>query len=310
MKMLRMRPALLAAVAACVFVALSLPLAAQVAQPPAGRESGEEVGKLIAVLQSDAPPFDKDVACRRLAVIGTKDAVPALAGLLADEKLSDIARYGLEPIPDPSVDEALRAAMAKVKGRLLIGVLNSIGNRRDQKAVPALVKLLGEADQGVAAAAASALGKIGGLQSAKALERALGSAPAALRPAVGDACLWCARTLLAEGKRKDALALYDRVRGSDLPPHIVAAAARGAVLERGSAGVRLLVELLKSDNQELFGMALRLAREMPGAEVTKALVAELANLPVERRDLLSQALRDRGEAAALPPVSKPQGAGS
>jgi len=165
--------------------------------------------------------------------------------------------------------------------------------------VPDLVRLLGDADQGVAAAAARALGKIGGLRSAKALAGALGSAPAALRPAVADACLWCAQTLLADGKRKQALALYDRVRTSDLPPHILAAATRSAVLERGNAGISLLLQLLKSDDEELFGIGLRAAREMPGAEATRALVAELANMPPNKRDALIQALRDRGDASAL-----------
>ncbi len=275
--------------------------AAHGAQPAAddGGSKEEEVRKLAALLQSDAAPFEKDVACRRLAVIGTEEAVPALAALLSDEKLSDIARYGLEPIPDPAVDAALRAAMGKLRGRPLIGVVTSIGNRRDRKAVPDLVRLLGDADQGVAAAAARALGKIGGLRSAKALEGALGSAPAALRPAVADACLWCAQTLLADGKRKRALALYDRVRTSDLPPHILAAATRSAVLERGNAGISLLLQLLKSDDEELFGIGLRAAREMPGAEATRALVAELANMPPNKRDALIQALRDRGDASAL-----------
>ncbi len=275
--------------------------AAHGAQPAAddGGSKEEEVRKLAALLQSDAAPFEKDVACRRLAVIGTEEAVPALAALLSDEKLSDIARYGLEPIPDPSVDAALRAAMGKLRGRPLIGVVTSIGNRRDRKAVPELVRLLGDADQGVAAAAARALGKIGGLRSAKALEGALGSARAALRPAVADACLWCAQTLLADGKRKRALALYDRVRTSDLPPHILAAATRSAVLERGNAGISLLLQLLKSDDEELFGIGLRAAREMPGAEATRALVAELANMPPNKRDALIQALRDRGDASAL-----------
>ncbi|MFQ6131019.1 MAG: HEAT repeat domain-containing protein [Armatimonadota bacterium] len=275
---------------------------AQTAQTGGADESrAKEERRLIAVLRSDAPPFDKDVACRRLAVIGTKEAVPALAALLADEKLSGIARYGLEPIPDPSVNEALRAAMSELEGMLLVGVINSIGKRRDREAVAELTKLLGASDQAVAGAAASALGKIGGPESAQALERALSSAPAALRPAVADACLWCGQTLLAEGRRRRALALYDRVRKEDLPSHLVAAATRSAALARRSAGIPLLVEMLRSDDGELLGMALRLAREMPGGAVAKALSAELPKLPADRRELLSQALRDRGDAATPPP---------
>ncbi len=276
-------------------------LAAQDAQPPAGdtQSGADEVRVRIAVLESDAPLFDKDVACRRLAVIGTKEAVPALATLLTHEQLSDIARHGLEPIPDPSVDEALRAALSEVEGRLLIGVITSIGNRRDYEAVPDLVRLLGDDDEGVAAAAASALGKIGGTESAEALERALGDAPATVRPAVADACLWCAQALLADGQRERALALLDGVRQAELAPHIVAAATRGVVLAREAAGVPLLVELLRSDDEELFGMALRLAREVREADVVEAVAAELDNLSADKRELLIEALRDRADAAGL-----------
>ena len=59
--------------------------------------------KLIAVLTSnDASRKDKADACRQLAVVGTKAAIPTLAALLSDEELSHNARYALEPIPDPA----------------------------------------------------------------------------------------------------------------------------------------------------------------------------------------------------------------
>ena len=67
--------------------------------------------QLIAVLTSDATLEKKAGACRELARVATKEAVPALAALLGDEKLSHMARYALETIRDPSVDDALRDAM-------------------------------------------------------------------------------------------------------------------------------------------------------------------------------------------------------
>lgn len=125
--------------------------------PPATKEN---VDKLIAVIKSDAPQKEKVDACRQLSVIGTKDAVEPLAALLTDEKLSDMARYGLEPIPDPAVDDALRNALGELKGRLLAGVITSIGVRRDTKAVEALSKLLQDQDSIVVQAAAHALAQL------------------------------------------------------------------------------------------------------------------------------------------------------
>jgi hypothetical protein len=103
---------------------------------------GEEETKLIDVLKSGADQKAKADACMSLARYGTKDAVPALAALLTDEKLSHMARYGLEPIPDPSVDVALREALGKVKGRLLTGVIGSCGVRHDSQAIQPIAALL------------------------------------------------------------------------------------------------------------------------------------------------------------------------
>jgi hypothetical protein len=43
---------------------------------------------LIAVLQSDVPKGEKAITCKRLAIYGTEQSVPALAPLLADKELA------------------------------------------------------------------------------------------------------------------------------------------------------------------------------------------------------------------------------
>jgi len=62
----------------------------------------ERTKELVAILQSEAPLFEKARACQQLGEIGTREAVPALAKLLSDEHLSAYARSGLEGIPDAS----------------------------------------------------------------------------------------------------------------------------------------------------------------------------------------------------------------
>ena len=188
--------------------------------------------ELIAVLESDVPLKEKADACRELARIGTKDAVPVLAALLSDEKLSHMARYALEPIPDPAVDDALRNALGKLKGRPLVGVIGSLGVRRDARAVQRLAALLKSPDAEVAAAAARTLGKIGTPEAAKILQETLAVAPAGLRPVVADACLGCAEAFLAQKKRAEAAAIYKQVGQADLPKHFRIAAAHGALMTR------------------------------------------------------------------------------
>src|SRR5437016_753992 len=68
--------------------------------------AAEKQRKLIAILQSDAPPQEKAITCKQLAIYGTKDAVPVLAPLLSDPQLTSWARIALEAIPDPAADNA------------------------------------------------------------------------------------------------------------------------------------------------------------------------------------------------------------
>ena len=254
--------------------------------------------ELIALLQSNAPKSEKVKAFKPLAVFGNKDAVPAIAPYLADEELSSWARIALEAIPDPACDEALRKAEAGLKGRLLIGVINSIGVRRDAKAVDALVKRLGDADADVATAAAAALGRIGGDTAAKALEKALATAAPAVRGEVADAVVRCAEKYLADGKKKEAIRLYDLVSKADVPQHRILEGVRGAIIARGSAGLPLLVDLLKSADKKRFALGLKLTREISGSGSDRRPAGRVGPGAPARQALLLLALADRADPKA------------
>ena len=284
---------------ALVLAALVVAMAAAQAR---AAEPADKEAKLIAVLTSDAPPANKAITCKQLAVYGSKNAVPALAALLPDKDLASWARIALEAIPDPACDDALRAAMGKVQGRLLIGVINSIGVRRDAKATDALVGKLKDADAQVACAAAAALGRIGGDKPASALEAALATAPPPVRSTAAHACVRCADRFLAEGGAEKAIKLYDAVRKAKVPQQRQIEAIRGAILARKAEGIPLLVEQLKAADKDLFNIGLRVARELSGPEATDALVAQLAGLKPNRRAMLILALADRGDPKALPAV--------
>jgi HEAT repeat protein len=165
----------------------------------------------------------------RLAMVGTKEAVPALAALLSDERLSDYARFGLVPIPDPSVDSALRAALQKTKGRQRVGVVVSIGQRKDTGAIATLAKLMYAPDAELAQAAAAAIGQIGGTQAIAALRDGLAKTKGGVRSAVAGAALVAADGLAAQGDRSAALAAYSALNRPDLPKSIRLAAMHSTI---------------------------------------------------------------------------------
>lgn len=265
---------------------------------PAGPK--DQVKRLVGILKSDASQKEKADACRELAQVGTRDAVAPLAALLPDEKLSHMARYGLEPIPDASVDKALRDAAGKLQGRLLVGVIGSIGVRRDANAVKLLARLLCVTDGDVAQAAARSLGSIGTSAAAKALMDALGGVSPSNQLAFCEGLLRCAESAVAKGDRRSACAIYDRLREIPMPQQVRTAAMRGSILNRGQEGLPLLALALHNDDPGLVLAALRTTQEMPGSEVTRLLAGELAGFPPERQIPVIQALAGRADAAALP----------
>ena len=98
--------------------------------------------KLLAALKDEKTTIDsKRFICRMLGMVGSPQGVPAIALLLADEKLTHPARIALEAMPSPEAGAALRDAVAKVKGNQLIGVISSLGLRHDAQAVPLLAPL-------------------------------------------------------------------------------------------------------------------------------------------------------------------------
>lgn len=276
---------------------LVLASAASSQQPASDKER-----ELLAVLTSDAPKADKAITCKFLAVHGSSAAVPELAKLLPDEQLSSWSRIALEAIPGPEADAALRDASGSLQGRLLIGVINSIGVRRDAAAVELLTDRLEDADAQVASSAAVALGKIGNDAAAKTLRDALPHAPAAFRDAVAEGCVRCAERALAEGNAAEAVAIYDEVRAAEVPRMRILEATRGAILARGDDGIPLLLEQLRSPDKGLFQIALSTAREFPGRQIDAALAAELPSAVPERGALVVEAMADRQETVVLAAV--------
>ena len=183
--------------------------------------------RLLAVVASDASSASKDYACRKLSLIGNAGAAAPLAALLPDKDLSHIARYALERMPCPEAVTALRGALPKTEKLAKVGVINSLGVRRDAESTAALVAMLGDKDPQLVAAAAGALGSIGNAEAAKALGAFQKKAPKPLKLVAADACLTCAERMLKDGKKLEAMAVYKSLAGDDQPKHVKMAATKG-----------------------------------------------------------------------------------
>ena len=139
--------------------------------------------------------------------VGTAEAVPVLAKLLADEKLHDYARDGLERIPDPAAGKALLDGLKSLKGKLRIGAIISLGDRREKAAVGALSKIATAQGKNVpvASAALNSLAQIASDEAGEAILRIFAEGHKESRVSAAHAALAAAQRMAKDG-RKDAAA--------------------------------------------------------------------------------------------------------
>lgn len=182
--------------------------------------------RLIDALKGDLSRDAHDYVCRKLTTVGSSAAVPVLSVLVIKPENSHMARFALERITGPEAGQALRDALDKVSGKTKIGVISSLGARRESASILPLGKLLNDADPGIARAAALALGAIGSSESAATLQSAMQSS-GSNQSTVIDALLSCAESLLTGNKAADANSIYKTLVGDSQPRLVRLAATRG-----------------------------------------------------------------------------------
>lgn len=265
------------------------------------REAAEE--RLLRALGSASTRDAKSFLCRQLRTIGTARSVPQLGKLLTDPELSHMARYALGRIEDPAAAVALHRALGKTSGNLQIGIINTLGERRHREALRDLARLLGSPDSGVAEAAATALGRIGGIEAVKALEAARLRASKTLGEHIDNALLIAAEQVVAEGERGVAVRVYQRFYSLSPEKHFRLAGLRGLVAAGGERAASFLVESLKATDPEVRRTAISLTTMAKGQNVTSAVADALPSLPPEDQELLLRALGERGDRAAVHAVA-------
>jgi HEAT repeat protein len=275
-----------------------------------GKQSGSAESKkmieplLLKFLQSEATPAGKEAGFRALSLVGSNAAIPVLAPLLTQVDTAEMARYALAAIPGPAVDEALRKGLAAAPSdRIKVGLINSLGRRRDAKSVQAIAPLIVSRNPEVTAAAAAALASISDRAAMDALAAARKNSSGQIRELVSQAYVVGADHAAARGDKIRAAAVYKDLSAPTELSTVRARAFKGLAAADPKSGIAALIAEIKSDDAERQVIGIRLISGIQGSEVTKALVSEFPTLtPVGQVHALT-ALASRGDASARPVVA-------
>lgn len=263
--------------------------------------------ELVKLLTGESTFEARRFACKQLMVAGTEASLPALGKLLADEQTASIACLPLAVMPSPKAAELLRSALPAAKGRVRVEIIDTLGDRRDPAAVPAMAALARDADEATARAAIAALGKIADAPARDALTALWKDAQPARAAAVIDATFRAARRLAvsaaspprpSEADRQAAAGLYASLLTGDAPAHVRRGALSALMDLDADGGQKRIVELLERPDAALTPVAIARVSALPGKSASADFAALLPKLPPAQRAWLIQALAVRGDPPA------------
>lgn len=271
------------------------------------REPGlrkEVITALIKLLEPASTFEARRFACKQLGIVGTPAALPALANLLQDEQTAGIACLALTTYPAGKADSVLRSALASARGIAQIQIINTLGDRRDAKALGSLAGLGRSADQRLAAAAIAAIGKIGTKPALETLAEIRREFRAENQPRISQATLVCADRLATDGEKKAAATAYEVLLATREPLPVRRAALAALLrLDKDHGQGRILTTLRGSD-ESLKPVAIAGVRVLPQKEASRQFAAELPRLTSDAQVWLVQALAARGDAAGADAVNQ------
>jgi HEAT repeat protein len=219
-------------------------------------------------------------------------ALAVLAPMLVDPLRFDYARLALDPVPGATVDALYLNALPKAVGRARLGLIDSIGARRIEEAVPALTTLLTIADDTTVTAVAQALGRIGGPAALKALDKAKDP----LAPVVLNARL----RALTRTEPATAAKVAGSIYRNDKAPLAQRAAALRSLIDADPAGaVEEIHAALAGREPKFQAVAIESVATLPIPVASASLASRLGSYAPEVQVPLMAALGHRHDTGAI-----------
>jgi HEAT repeat protein len=246
--------------------------------------------ELANFLNAEATLAAKMAVCRHLREIGSAASVPVLGKMLLQPETSDMARYALEKIRGNDAERVLVQGLSRTDGKIRLGIIDSLGNRRADSAVSQLAKLLAGSNEAETTAAAGALGKIASKEAITALSNAMAQTSGSLKDRIASSLLSCADTKWDEGEKGPAVEIYEMLAKSDLPLHFRQSAMKGMIASSGDMAKDMIVPVLEGKNEDWYAPAISMLTESFDSSAIHEVLPFLPNLPAEYQIRMLQAL--------------------
>lgn len=258
--------------------------------------------RLARLLDSPATtPAARQYICLQLRQVGTSAEVPTLARLFKQDATSEMARQALEAIPGEASLASLREGLTTLKGKQLVGAINSLAARQDAGSVAKLQLLVDDSDKAVAAAALWALGNLATEDAAAFLNRRAEKADTPIASELAVPLLRCAEALSARGKAAQARAIYERLSPSGQVTGVRRAALDGLLrLKTDDRAATILAWFADTDADRRLVAAGHL-KTLSETQLDQA-AARLGQLPEGSQRTLIEVLAARRGKDALPMV--------
>ena len=259
--------------------------------------------RLLTVLASrKSSAAAKRFAADQLYRLCDEDTVPALRDLLLRRDTSDLARKGLELIVHPKAEAALLDAIDRSTGSMLLGIIESLGNKADPAAARVLSRTAKAGNAAVCLAALDALAKIPGPEAMDALEWCRLNLTPRMRTHATDAYIRSGWLSIENENYDTAIYLFDSLLIDIEPIEIRAQGLRGLIRAERDQAVPTIIEALTGNEPLLREVAIEEAGKVPGRAATDAFIKHYPDLRPENQIILLHALAQRGDAAALPTI--------
>ena len=268
-----------------------------------GREAHRAACSKALVAQIKAPGLTAlggERVIRHLQRIGSGEAVPALAALLADKALREPARRALMRNPTPAAGDALRAALAGADKEFRIALIDALGFRREAVSVQPLLPSAADADDDIRTHAAESLALLADPAAIEPLAAAMGKGSDHAKQRAVNAYLLLAEGLAAKGQKDAALKIYGSLLGSK--SHVKC----GALIGIGKAGsakdVDTLVAALITPIAAERGAATEALIALPDKAAGPAIAAKAGDADPAVKAILIGVLGKRGDLAVVDTV--------